>query len=140
MANKSIIKILVDNDLKVTPQRIAILEAIMALENHPTAENITELLRITHPNISLATIYNALEIFSKKGIVHRISTNNEVTRYDQVNKRHHHLYSSETDRIEDYYDEELNRILDEYIRNKKIPNFTIEEVKLNIIGKFNNKK
>ncbi len=139
MANEAIIRILVQNDLKVTPQRVAILEVILANENHPTADNITECLRLTHPNISLATIYKTLETFSKKGIVHKVSTKNDTTRFDPVNERHHHLYCSESDRIEDFYDEDLNKILDDYLRKKKIPNFTIEDVKLQITGKFTNK-
>jgi Fur family transcriptional regulator, peroxide stress response regulator len=136
MANKSILNILVLNDLKVTPQRIAILEVILALENHPTAENITEHLRLAHPNISLATIYNTLETFSRKGIIRKVSTNNEVSRYDPVTERHHHLYCADSDRIEDFYDDDLNRILDEYMKSKKIPDFNIEDIKLQIIGTF----
>ncbi len=140
MANKAVIKILIRNDLKVTPQRVAILEVILALENHPTADNITEYLRLAHPNISLATIYNTLETFSKKDIIHKVSTDNDTTRYDPVKLRHHHLYSPESGRIEDFYDEDLNKILDDYLKKKKIPNFTIRDVRLQITGKFNDNK
>ena len=140
MANKSIIRILVQNDLKVTPQRVAILEVILALETHPTADNITEVLRFTHPNISLATIYNTLETFSKKGIVHKVSTDNDTTRYDPISERHHHLYCPESGRIEDFYDEELNKILDDYLTKKNIPNFTIDNVRIQIMGKFTDRK
>ena len=36
---------LIEKGLKVTPQRMAILEAIIVLNNHPTAENIIEYIR-----------------------------------------------------------------------------------------------
>ena len=36
---------LIEKGLKVTPQRIAILEAIIKLNNHPTAENIIDYIR-----------------------------------------------------------------------------------------------
>jgi Fur family peroxide stress response transcriptional regulator len=140
MANKSVIKILAKNDLKVTPQRIAILEVILTLNNHPDADIISEYLRLTHPNISRGTIYKTLEIFTKKGIIKKVPTTKESMRYDAIPERHHHLYCSESDRIEDFYDDELNKILEEYMKKKNIPNFKIEDMKLQILGKFKDNK
>ena len=140
MANKSVIKILVQNDLKITPQRIAILEVILILNKHPDADTITEYLRLTHPNISLGTIYKTLDTFTKKGIIKKIETQKDAMRYDAISNRHHHLYCSESDRIEDFYDDDLNKVLDEYLKKKKIPNFKIEDIKLQIVGKFTDKK
>ena len=140
MANKSLIKILVLNDLKVTPQRVAILEVIMGIPEHPTADIITEYVHFSHPNISLATIYKTLDIFSKKGIIKKVKTEKESMRYDAVKKKHHHLYCAETDRIEDYYDDNLNQILETYFRNIKIPDFKINDLKLQILGEFTGKE
>ena len=140
MANKSIIKTLIDNNLKVTPQRIAILEVILTLENHPTAEKIAEYLRLTHPNISLGTIYKTLDTFLKKEIINKVHNDNDFMRYDGIIEKHHHLYSSESERIEDYVDEKLNEIIERYFENIEIPGFTIEDIKLLIIGKFKDKK
>ena len=52
---------LIEKGLKVTPQRIAILEAIIKLNNHPTAENIIDYIRNNHPNIATATVYKVLD-------------------------------------------------------------------------------
>lgn len=41
-------------------------------------------------------------------------------RYDPVVSHHHHLYCSETDRIEDYEDEHVDRLIGEYFKKKKI--------------------
>ena len=136
MANQSVIKILIQNDLKVTPQRIAILEIILTLDNHPDADKITDYLKLTHPNISMGTIYKTLNTFTKKGIIKKVLTDKDSMRYDAVSDRHHHLYCSESDRIEDFYDDDLNKILDNYLKKKKIPNFKIEGIKLQIAGKF----
>ena len=136
MANRSVIEILVKHDLKITPQRIAILEVILHLENHPDAETMTDYLRLTHPSISLATIYKTLDTFTKKGIIRKVPTSEESMRYDAISEKHHHLYCSESDRIEDFYDEDLNDILDNYIKKKKIANFKVEDIKLHIMGKF----
>ena len=140
MANKTVIRILIQNGLKVTPQRIAILEVILALDNHPDVDAITEYLRMTHPGIALTTIFRTLETFTKKGIIKKVLTDNDSMRYDAIPERHHHLYCSESDRIEDFYDDELNRLLEDYLKRKKIPNFKIEDMKLQIIGRFTDNK
>ena len=57
-------------------------------------------------------------------------------RYDAIMESHHHLYCSESDRIEDFVDTELNEMIEKYFEKKKIPDFKIEDVKLQIIGKF----
>jgi Fur family peroxide stress response transcriptional regulator len=57
-------------------------------------------------------------------------------RYDAFLESHHHLYCSDSDRIEDYLDNELNKILENYFEKKRIPGFKIEDIKLQIIGKF----
>jgi Fur family peroxide stress response transcriptional regulator len=57
-------------------------------------------------------------------------------RYDAVMSKHHHLYYSDSERIEDYFDKDLNKILNDYFRRKKIPNFKITDIKLQIIGTY----
>jgi Fur family transcriptional regulator, peroxide stress response regulator len=122
--------------LKVTPQRIAVFDAVINLNNHPTAENVTGFIKINHPNIATGTVYKTLETLVKCGIIKKVKTDIDIMRYDAVVEKHHHLYCSESDRIEDFYDNELNDILDSYLKKKKIPNFKIEDIKLQIVGKF----
>lgn len=127
---------LIKNGLKVTPQRLAILEAINELRNHPTADKIISFIKSKHPNIAVGTIYNTLELFVKKNIIRKVKTERDVMRYDGILEKHHHLYSSENEKIEDYFDDELNDLIEDYFRKKEIPGFEIEEVKLQILGKF----
>ncbi|MBL7906447.1 MAG: transcriptional repressor [Bacteroidales bacterium] len=125
-----------EKGLKVTPQRIAILEAFYNLNNHPTADNIIEYIRKNHPNISTATVYKVLDAFVSCGLVSRVKTERDVMRYDAITETHHHIYCSDSDCIEDYTDQELNQLLMEYFERKQIPDFTIEDLKLQIIGRF----
>ncbi len=124
------------NGLKVTPQRLAILDAIISLHNHPTAENICDYIKISHPNIAMGTVYNVLDSFVEKGIIEKVVTAHDVMRYDFVSEKHHHLYCSESNRIEDFYDDELTNILENYFNRKNIPNFKVKDIKLQIIGNF----
>jgi len=122
--------------LKVTPQRLAILEAVYALENHPSAENIIEYIRKTHPNIATGTVYKVLDTLVENQLIEKVKTEKDIMRYDGVIERHHHLYCSESDRIDDYLDGELDRMLEKYFQKKGIPGFQIKEIKVHINGSF----
>jgi len=64
----TITKVLKDKNLKVTPQRIAVLDAVTKLGNHPSAENVIDFIKINHPNIAVGTIYKTLETFVESKI------------------------------------------------------------------------
>jgi Fur family transcriptional regulator, peroxide stress response regulator len=127
---------LVEKGLKVTPQRIAVFEAIINLHNHPTAENIIEFIRKKNPHIATATVYKVLDALTENSLIRRVKTEKDIMRYDAILESHHHLYCSLSDRIEDYNDEELNKMLESHFAQKGIPDFQIEDIKLQIIGKF----
>ena len=127
---------LVEKELKVTPQRISILEAIYTLNNHPTAEMILDYIQEAHPNIASGTVYKVLDVLVDNQLIKRVKTEKDVMRYDGILENHHHLYCSESEQIEDYMDEELDQVLAEYFKNKGIKDFQIEEIKLQINGKF----
>ncbi|RPH27656.1 MAG: transcriptional repressor [Bacteroidales bacterium] len=127
---------LVDKGLKVTPQRISILEAIIKLNNHPTAENIIDYIRKNQPNIATATVYKVLDALVENELIRKVKTDRDFMRYDAIMENHHHLYCSVSDRIEDYHDDELNDLLEKYFESKGIPDFKIEDIKLQIIGRF----
>jgi Fur family peroxide stress response transcriptional regulator len=127
---------LVEKELKVTPQRMAILEAIIKLNNHPTAENIIDYIRKNYPNIATATVYKVLDALVANELIEKVKTERDVMRYDAIMESHHHIYYSDSDRIEDYIDNDLNELLEKYFEKKKIPDFKIEDIKLQIIGKY----
>lgn len=127
-----------DKGLKVTPQRIAIYDAIVKLSNHPTAENVIDYIKANHPNISVGTVYKVLDSFVENGLLKKVKTEKDIMRYDAVLSNHHHLYCAETDRIEDYEDESLNALINEYFKKKKIKNFKVQDIKLQITGTFHN--
>ena len=133
-------QILKEADLKITPQRQAILQAIYHLANHPTAENVIEYVRNTHPNIATGTVYKVLDVLVDNGLVNRVKTDKDIMRYDGILDKHHHLFCEESERIEDYFDEELDQYLSRYFQKKEIPGFQIDEIKLQINGRFTGNK
>jgi Fur family peroxide stress response transcriptional regulator len=125
-----------EKGLKVTPQRIIILEAIYELNNHPTAEQVIEYIRRAHPNIATGTVYNVLDMLVKNGLVKKVKTEKDVMRYDGQTGTHHHLYCMECDYIEDYHNTALDEMIRKYLEENTIDNFIIEDVRLQINGRF----
>ncbi|MBN1132302.1 MAG: transcriptional repressor [Bacteroidales bacterium] len=138
MKSKSnhIIENLKDKGLKVTPQRIAVLVAIQHLKSHPTTEKIIEYIKKGYPNIAVGTVYKVLDTLVENNLVKRVKTEKDIMRYDGVTEHHHHIYCTESERIEDYYDEELDSLLSRYFSKKGIRGFEIEEIKIHIKGKY----
>jgi Fur family transcriptional regulator, peroxide stress response regulator len=124
-----------EKGLKVTPQRMVILEAIYKLDNHPTADHIIEYIRKTNPNIATGTVYKVLDTLVENGVISKVRTDKDIMRYDAVMENHHHIYDSDSDSIEDYFDNELNELLEKYFEEKEIAGFKIEDIRLQIIGK-----
>ena len=57
-------------------------------------------------------------------------------RYETCLSNHHHLYCAETERIEDFEDESLNQLINDYFKENKIKNFKIQNIQLQITGTF----
>ena len=136
MMSKKLTVRLSEAGLKITPQRIAVLEAVIELQNHPTAEKIIDFIKANHPNIATGTVYKTLETFVEKGMINKVKTDRDIMRYDAMTDPHHHLYCSSSDRIEDFIDPELTMMIEGYFNKHKIPNFKIEDIKLQVIGEF----
>jgi Fur family peroxide stress response transcriptional regulator len=130
---------LIEKGLRVTPQRVAIYDAILKLRNHPTAEEIIAIIKKDQPHIATGTVYKVLDSLVENELIRKVKTERDIMRYDAITENHHHLYCAESDRIEDYFDTELNEIIGNYFIKKGIPDFEIEDVKLQIIGKFKKK-
>ncbi|MCB9302889.1 MAG: transcriptional repressor [Lewinellaceae bacterium] len=126
MYAKEIAYKLSEKGLRVTPQRIAILGAIMKLNNHPTAENIIDYIKKNHPNISIGTVYKVLDSFVENNLIKKVKTESGIMRYDPLQSSHHHLYCEETDRIEDYEDEKLDELIIDYFNKKELKTLTFK--------------
>lgn len=126
-------QILKDYDLKVTPQRIAVYQALYEL-GHPYAEDIINYVRQNNPNISVATIYNTLEHFEQKNLLFKLETCHDKMRYDCGMHKHYHICNPEEDKMEDYHDPELHALIQKYLANKHQTQIKVRDIRLLIIG------
>jgi len=131
---------LTEKGLRVTPQRLSIFEAILTLQNHPTAEDVIAFIRNDHPNIATGTVYKVLDSLAENELILRVKTDKGVMRYDAMIENHHHFYCTDSDKIMDYFDAELDELISDYFSKKEISGFKIEDIKLQINGKFLNQQ
>ncbi len=87
--------------LKVTPQRMAVFSMLAGTKSHPSPEEVYSVIRETSPSISLATVYKILDLFQIQGFIRRVSTQDQVTRYDANIDRHNHFLCSKCGGIQD---------------------------------------
>lgn len=80
-----------DIGLKLTPQRIAILEYLDGNRSHPTVEKIYDDIKKKFPTMSLATVYKTLETLKEKGCLQELSIDKERKHFDPDTTHHHHL-------------------------------------------------
>lgn len=84
-------KLLRENGVQVTAQRIAIMRAVSA-RPHATADQLTEDVRTVIGSISRQAVYDTLGVFDEKNLIRRIQPARSPARYeDRVGDNHHHL-------------------------------------------------
>ncbi|ACP34212.1 ferric-uptake regulator [Sulfolobus islandicus L.S.2.15] len=101
-------------NLKVTPQRIAILKLIMR-GGHYSGEQIYEELKKTEPSISLSTVYNTLETLKESGILNSFEVNG-ITWFEINRKPHVNVFCTDSNRIIDL-DVEMDNFMDKLVKN-----------------------
>ena len=136
MMKQMISEKLKEKGLKVNPQRMAIFEAVLELKNHPTAEHIITYIKENHPGISVATVYKVLDTLAEHNLLKKVKTERDIMRYDAIVDHHHHLYCTETDKIADYHDEQITKLIEAYFQEHPIQSFSIKDIKLQITGQF----
>lgn len=89
------------SSLHLTPHRAAVLDALRARRYHPTAAEVFRVVRRRRPGVSFATIYNALNWLTSKGLIAELQFGDDASRYDSVPEPHEHLICSRCGALED---------------------------------------
>ena len=92
--------------VKATHQRSEIYRELAGTNEHPDAETIYAQVRKRIPAISLDTVYRTLRLLEKKGLISRVGSFGEKTRFDANTDRHHHFVCTRCGFIGDIYKEE----------------------------------
>lgn len=84
-------EILKEHGIRVSHQRLMVLDYLINNMDHPTADDIYKSLKSKDPILSQATVYNTLNLFVDNHIVSELDFNESRKRYDFYNKQHSHF-------------------------------------------------
>ena len=87
--------------LAATRQRVLILKFIQGRTDHPDAETVHQDVSCAMPSISLDTVYRALSLFVRKGLIQQLAVPTRRSRYDGHVAPHDHFLCTRCERIED---------------------------------------
>jgi Fur family ferric uptake transcriptional regulator len=71
-------------------QREQILEIFLKTEEHPTINDLYDLVKKKYPKIGLATVYRTLEVISEAGLARKVDLGSGIKRYEHKYKHEHH--------------------------------------------------
>jgi Fur family transcriptional regulator, ferric uptake regulator len=78
--------------VRVTPQRLFVLEAMELNSGHMTAEEIMQWAARRYPALNLATVYRTLDLLCQVGLVAQTDLGGGATTYELIgDSPHHHL-------------------------------------------------
>ena len=115
--------------LRPTKQRLKICEVLFNTEKtfHFTVNDLSKIIsEKLNQKISLATIYNTVHAFKKKGYLKEISMNSDKTYFDTNTSHHHHFFDSSTKKLIDLSDDQVEKIK----INKALPGKKISSVEI----------
>ena len=95
---------------KTTRQRTEIYRELAKTLEHPDAETLYRQVRKRIPSISLDTVYRTLRLLEDEGLISRVGSISERTRFDANTDHHHHFVCTECGFIGDVYNEEWNDV------------------------------
>ena len=123
------IKKLRDSGLRPTKQRIKICEILFERDKtfHFTVNDLTKKIRLqTDKKISVATVYNTVHAFEKKGYLKQIPINSNQTYFDTNTTAHHHFYDVKAEKLIDLDNKDIGPIKIQ----KSIPGKQIKSVEV----------
>tara|TARA_A100000164_G_C21375381_1_gene526104 strand:- start:74 stop:484 length:411 start_codon:yes stop_codon:yes gene_type:complete len=118
-----------NSGLRPTKQRIKICEILFDTDKtfHFTVKDLSKIIsQKLGENISLATVYNTVHAFEKKGYLKEISINSNQTYFDTNTSAHHHFFDEKEKKLIDLENEDVDPIN----IKKTIPGKRIKSIEL----------
>ena len=110
--------------LRPTKQRVKICEALFNREKtfHFTINDLVKMIsQEMNEKISLATVYNTVHAFEKKGYLKQISINSDKSYFDTNTSVHHHFFDEDTNELIDCDENDIDSVnVKKNITGKKI--------------------
>ncbi len=109
-SQKLFIQFLRENNLKVTQERLALLDEIFATSEHLDADELLTRMKAKRKKVSRATIYRTLDLLVQCGLVRKSRLGQEHYFYEKVQpgKRHDHMVCTHCGSVLEFWDPQLD--------------------------------
>lgn len=101
MSKAILVEMLKEKKLKITPQRIAILEELEK-NGHSTVDDIFNGIKLRVPSVSLATVYKNILALQSAEILKSVKTPTHKQKYEINIKPHIHLFCKVCENLQDF--------------------------------------
>lgn len=126
--------ILKNNHIQITQQRLDVLRTLKELNTHLTVDDVIAALKEREVSQTVATVYNILNLFEKKGLIMKINAAGEPVIFDVNTHEHIHVCDSTTRAVSDYPDTGLLKVVSDYLKDNPIEGMKLERIDINFIG------
>ncbi len=117
---------------RLTPQRLVIVQAVLAHGGHPTVEQIHHEILPAYPTTSLATVYKTVSLLKEEGEILELEFGERGNRYDGMRpKPHPHMVCTRCGTILDL---ELTGLEADVARLARETGFEVESHRFDIFG------
>lgn len=125
--------LLKSHDLKVTPQRLAVHNAMLNLV-HASPEAVSDFIAAgSSRRIAVSSVYNILNQMASLGIYRKRLSADSTLYFDAVPVNHIHLYDYANSEFKDILDPELLAAAEERVKKHRYRGYKVDRVEINII-------
>ena len=100
-----------EKDFRATPQRLVICEFVLSSKEHPTVDQIYQVVQKKYPTLSLATVYQTLHLLTEIGMLQELGFRDGISRYDPDTSPHINIVCQNCGKIQDYESESVRKFL-----------------------------
>jgi len=125
-------KILKNKNLKITEQRLAVLQIISQYLKPLSIQDIFDKIDKKNLNVDKVTIYRIIDKFLEKQIVRQIDFHDNKIRYELNNDHHHHLVCKICGKIQPIHEACLSIDTDKILKDY---DFSVEDHSLEFFGR-----
>ncbi|MFN4150728.1 MAG: Fur family transcriptional regulator [Candidatus Sericytochromatia bacterium] len=129
LTTKEIENLLKQKGIQPTAQRIAVCKYVLCEAEHTTVDEVKEWADNNFPKISLATVYNTLNVLVESGLIKALKlSHSDKVIYDNNTRNHYHFLDEATGKIYDIDPEQIS------LSYNLEPNFMINDCELIVKG------
>ena len=120
MDDEELINLFREKGYKVTVQRLAVCKYVLTREDHPSADQIYQALKMDYPTISLGTIYKTLHLMEDLNLIQELGFKDGTIRYDPDMELHINMVCLKCGKIYDYKADDVKKFWNIIISNTGI--------------------